>query len=73
MEAHREAQSEALREALQAVGVWPWLREQFPGLSDGELVAAVDGDFESIVGGLQRKAPRVAARGASENIPKYVE
>jgi len=48
-----------LKNVLRQVGVLDWLREQFPSLSERELLAAVDGDFERVIRELKMKGPRV--------------
>jgi hypothetical protein len=55
----------ALRDVLVAAGVWDWLRAQFPDMSDDELIGAIDGDFNGIIGGLTKgfPAPEAAERG----------
>jgi len=47
-----------LKSVLCQAGVFDWLREQFPSLSERELLAAVDGDFERVIGELGKKGPR---------------
>jgi hypothetical protein len=47
-----------LKGVLAAVGVLSWLRDRFPGLSEDELLRAVDGDFENLIGELEMKGPQ---------------
>ena len=43
---------------LRQVGVFDWLRAQFPSLSEDELLSEVDGDFDRVVRDLEMKGPR---------------
>jgi hypothetical protein len=55
---------EALQEVLQAVGVWGWLREQFPELSASQVLAVVSENFEGLVETLEKKkSPQEGTEG----------
>lgn len=59
-----------LREVLQAVGVLDWLREQFPDMNEAEILAAVDGNFDGVLGDLEtRLAPETeGVQGAKGDV-----
>lgn len=64
---------DALQEILSSVGVWSWLREQFPHLNDGELLSAVADDFDGVIQALEQRGPQGmrsegAKQGKSEGI-----
>jgi hypothetical protein len=44
-----------LKQVLETVGVWSWLHEQFPDLTDDELLAAIRDDFGGLVEDLLEK------------------
>ena len=44
-----------LKQILEAAGVWGWLCDQCPDLSEREILAAVDGDFREFVEDLLKK------------------
>jgi hypothetical protein len=58
-----------LKQVLETVGVWSWLHEQFPDLTDDELLAAIRDDFGGLVEDLLengRAAREAATRGSGE-------
>jgi len=50
---------EELKKVLCQAGVYGWLRERFPSLTEEELLAAVEGDFERVIRDLEKEGPRV--------------
>jgi len=38
-----------LKQVLEGVGVWPWLHQQFPAMTDDELLTALQDDFGGVV------------------------
>ena len=45
---------EELKTVLIAAGVYDWLRDQFPNVTEADLLAMVHSDFDQIVMGLQK-------------------